>query len=60
MAYYINDECILCDNCLPECPENAITPGDPKYIINPELCNDCGNCAEVCPVEACIPGTDVE
>ncbi|MCD6161358.1 MAG: 4Fe-4S binding protein [candidate division Zixibacteria bacterium] len=55
MAYIINDECILCDVCISECPENAIIIGDPKYVIIAELCTDCGNCAEVCPVEACQP-----
>ena len=55
MAYYISDECIMCDLCVAECPENAISAGDPIYSINPELCNDCGDCADVCPVEACIP-----
>jgi len=44
----------MCDLCRPDCPEGAITEGDPQYIINPELCTDCNNCAEVCPVEACI------
>lgn len=55
MAYIINDECIMCDLCIAECPEDAITAGDPIYSINPETCNDCGDCADVCPVEACIP-----
>lgn len=55
MAYIITDDCTLCDVCRPECPEGAITEGDPKYIIDPELCNDCASCAEVCPVDACIP-----
>lgn len=55
MAYLITDECIMCDVCVPECPENAIQAGDPIYTIDPELCNDCADCAEVCPVESCIP-----
>ena len=55
MAYIINNECILCDVCVSECPESAIIIGDPKYSIITELCNDCGNCAEICPVEACLP-----
>jgi ferredoxin len=55
LAYEITDDCILCDACLPECPENAITAGDPKYIIDPDKCTDCGDCAEVCPTEACLP-----
>jgi ferredoxin len=58
LAYYINEECIMCDACLPECPEDAITAGDPLYIIHPGKCTDCGDCAEVCPTEACIPIED--
>jgi len=45
----------MCDACLPECPEDAITADDPKYIIDLQKCTDCGDCAEVCPTEACIP-----
>jgi ferredoxin len=48
----------MCDACLPECPEGAITADDPKYIIDPDICDECGDCAEVCPVEACIPLDD--
>ncbi len=58
MAYIITDDCIMCDACLPECPEDAITASDPKYIIDPKKCTDCGDCAEVCPTEACIPLDD--
>jgi len=55
MAYIINDECIMCDACVAECPENAITAADPKYYIDADLCSDCAACAEVCPVGACVP-----
>ena len=51
MAYTINDDCIACGACEPECPVNAISAGD-KYIIDPETCIDCGACADVCPVGA--------
>ncbi len=60
MAYIITSDCILCDACLPECPEVAIKVGDPVYIINPNLCTDCGDCAEICPTEACVPLFDDE
>ena len=55
MAHKITDECIMCGACEAECPENAISEGEDKYIIDPELCTDCGSCAEVCPVDACVP-----
>jgi NAD-dependent dihydropyrimidine dehydrogenase PreA subunit len=58
MAYVITDECIACGSCEDECPVDAISEGDDKYIINPDLCTDCGACADICPVEAIIPGDE--
>ena len=55
MAYEITDDCVGCGACEPECPTQAISPGDPKYVIDPEKCTDCGNCAGVCPSNACVP-----
>ena len=55
MPHVISDECTVCGMCLPVCPEEAISEGDPKYIIDPKKCNDCGECAEECPVEAITP-----
>ena len=60
MALMITDECINCDVCEPECPNNAIYAGEEIYEINPDLCTECvghfetSQCVEVCPVE-CIP-----
>lgn len=55
MAYKITDECIMCGSCEPECPVEAISEGDDKYVIDPDLCTDCGSCADVCPTDACVP-----
>ncbi len=55
MPHKITDDCIMCGTCKEECPVEAISEGDPKYQINPEVCTDCGSCADVCPVEACLP-----
>ena len=52
MAYKISDECISCGTCESECPVGAISEGDGKYEINPEVCIECGACAGVCPVGA--------
>jgi len=52
MSYRISDACIKCGACESECPVSAISEGDEKYIIDPELCIECGVCASVCPVNA--------
>ena len=60
MALMITDECINCDVCEPECPNDAISPGEEFYEIDPLLCTECvghfetSQCVEVCPVD-CIP-----
>ncbi|MCL5037941.1 MAG: 4Fe-4S binding protein [Chloroflexi bacterium] len=56
MAYVISEECVSCGTCEPECPVEAISDGEDKYIIDPDKCTECGACAEVCPVEAISPG----
>ena len=52
MAYVISDECIMCGACQSECPVEAISEGDGKYVIDPDKCIECGACAETCPVGA--------
>jgi ferredoxin len=60
MAYKITEECISCGACEPECPNQAITQGDPIYIIDANKCSECvgaggsSKCAAVCPVDACV------
>ncbi|ORU93527.1 MAG: ferredoxin [Cycloclasticus sp. symbiont of Bathymodiolus heckerae] len=60
MSLIITDECINCDVCEPECPNDAIYMGEEIYEIHPHLCTECvghfdtPQCVEVCPVE-CIP-----
>ena len=52
MAYKISDDCISCGACAAECPVEAISEGDSKYVIDEAACISCGNCADVCPVGA--------
>lgn len=60
MAMMITEECINCDVCEPECPNNAISPGPEIYVIDSKLCTECvghydePQCVQVCPVD-CIP-----
>ena len=60
MALIITDDCINCDVCEPECPNEAISEGEEIYVIDPKKCTECvghydePQCQLVCPVD-CIP-----
>jgi len=60
MALIITNECINCDVCEPECPNDAIFQGPEIYQIDWTRCTECvghfetSQCVEVCPVD-CIP-----
>lgn len=60
MALLITDECINCDVCEPECPNEAIFQGDEIYEIDVSKCTECighfdePQCQQVCPID-CIP-----
>ena len=55
MALMITDECINCDVCEPECPNQAISMGVEIYQIDPGKCTECvghfdePQCVQVCP-----------
>jgi ferredoxin len=55
MAHAISDECIMCGACAAACPVSAISEGDGKYEVNPDVCIDCGACEDVCPTSAVHP-----
>jgi ferredoxin len=60
MALMINEDCVNCGVCEPECPNEAISEGDDIFVIDWEHCTECvgwyedAQCVEVCPVD-CIP-----
>lgn len=64
MALLITDECINCDVCEPECPNDAIYQGEEIYEIEPARCTECvghfdmQQCVEVCPVDCIIVDPD--
>ncbi len=64
MSLLINDQCINCDVCEPECPNNAISMGPQIYVIDPDLCTECvghydtPQCMEVCPVDCILSNPD--
>lgn len=67
MALMITAQCINCDVCEPECPNQAIFEGQEHYQIDAARCTECvghfaaPQCVAVCPVD-CIPSdpTQVE
>ena len=60
MSKTITAECINCGACEPDCPNEAISQGDPVYVIDWEKCTECvghydnPKCLEVCPVDGVI------
>jgi len=60
VALLITDDCINCDVCEPECPNNAISQGDEVYVVDADKCTECvghfdvPQCKEVCPVDCII------
>ena len=60
MALLITHECINCDVCEPECPNQAISQGEDIYHIDSARCTECvghfdtPQCVEVCPVDCII------
>jgi ferredoxin len=61
MSLLITDECINCDVCEPECPNDAIYMGNEIYEIDPDKCTECKGhfdepqCVVVCPADCCLP-----
>jgi len=61
MAVMINEECINCAACEPECPNQAISAGNDIFVIDPEKCTECvghfdeSQCIVVCPVDCIVP-----
>ncbi|ARJ65901.1 ferredoxin [Magnetospirillum sp. ME-1] len=64
MALLITDQCINCDVCEQECPNEAITQGDEIFVVDPDRCTECvghydrPQCIEHCPVDCIIIDPD--
>ena len=64
MALIILDDCTNCDACKPVCPNQAISIGDPIYVIDPLRCTECvgaedePQCVLVCPAACIEPDPD--
>ncbi|MBT1061954.1 YfhL family 4Fe-4S dicluster ferredoxin [Bowmanella sp. Y26] len=61
MALYITEECINCDVCPMECPNEAISMGAEIYVIDTNKCTECvghydePQCVACCPVDCIEP-----
>ena len=60
MALLITNDCINCDVCEPECPNEAISEGPEIFLIDPARCTECvghydePQCIKSCPIECII------
>ena len=60
MAMKILDTCINCGSCEPDCPNQAISVGDPTFMVDSARCTECVGAfdapkyVEICPIEGCI------
>ena len=61
MALRITQQCINCDMCLPECPNDAIFEGAKVYEIEATRCTECvgfyeqPTCMAVCQIDCIEP-----
>ena len=61
MALKINEYCIACGWCQPECKNGAIREGDEVYVVDPDRCTECvgwyeePRCVQVCFLSAYEP-----
>ncbi len=61
MALHITEDCINCDLCPVECPNEAIEMGVDIYEIDTDRCTECvghydePSCVAVCPVDCIEP-----
>ncbi|MCP4494863.1 MAG: YfhL family 4Fe-4S dicluster ferredoxin [Gammaproteobacteria bacterium] len=64
MALMITEECSLCDACVLECPNEAISAGDDIYTIDALRCTECvghfdePQCKPVCDPDCIVPNPD--
>ena len=61
MALAILDDCVSCDMCVGECPNQAIGKTASIYRIDPDKCTECDGvserprCVSICAVDCIQP-----
>jgi len=61
MALLINADCINCVECESVCPNEAISPGEDVFVIDPDKCTECvgyfkeSQCIDVCRADCIVP-----
>ena len=64
MALMITDTCTACDACVIECPNEAISEGEPFYVIDALRCTECvgahdsPRCQPVCEPQCIVANPD--
>ncbi len=65
MAFYIvEDECLSCGECVPECSTDSISETMVAFKIDADTCTECKGeadspmCVSVCPIDGCILPAD--
>ena len=46
------EECTGCEECVEECPAEAISMKDDVAVIDGNECTECSACVDTCPAEA--------
>ncbi|MFH1150905.1 MAG: DUF362 domain-containing protein [Actinomycetota bacterium] len=44
--------CTVCNNCLDNCPAEAVDIVDGQIVMDPDVCIGCGECISICPEKA--------
>ena len=52
IVYWDDRRCILCENCIKACPNQAIHLVEEEVTVDQVKCQRCGTCIETCAMSA--------